>query len=203
MTSPSGPTAAEQEAAGWRGEVNRLDLAVNAAIAATSTPNLDRAFRRLSKAADYSKLWIASAALLAGTGGSVGRRAALYGLASTGLTSAVVSLVFKPLGGRTARARDQSPESSDHGSPRSPPRCDTVSEPVQEHTERVSRRQAAERLTDVAYALMTGGSIMLDGGRQMTVPSGDEVMLARTGTSGDRGAQVTLELSWSTAHVDS
>lgn len=61
---------AEKEPPGWWGEVNRLDLAVYAAIAATSTPTLDRAFRRLSQAADYSKLWVASAALLAATGGA-------------------------------------------------------------------------------------------------------------------------------------
>ena len=105
MTSPSDP-AAETEPAGWWGEVNRLDLAVYAAIAATSTPTLDRAFRRLSQAADHSKLWLASAALLAATGGAPGRRAAVNGLASTGLTSAVVNLVLKPLGGRRRPDRD-------------------------------------------------------------------------------------------------
>ena len=69
MTSLPDP-ASETEPAGWWGEVNRLDLAVYAAIAATPTPTLDRAFRRLSQAADYSKLWLASAALLAATGGA-------------------------------------------------------------------------------------------------------------------------------------
>ena len=66
VTSPSDP-AADGQPAGWWDEVNRLDLAVYAAIAATSTPTLDPAFRRLSRAADYSKLWLASAALLAAT----------------------------------------------------------------------------------------------------------------------------------------
>ena len=105
MTSPS-DQAAETEPARWWGEVNRLDLAVYAAIAATSTPTLDRAFRRLSKAANYSKLWLASAALLAATGGAGGRRAAVNGLASTALTSAIVNLVLKPLGGRRRPDRD-------------------------------------------------------------------------------------------------
>ena len=68
MTSLPDP-ASETEPAGWWSEVNRIDLAVYAAIAATRTPTLDRAFRRLSRAADYSKLWLASAALLAATGG--------------------------------------------------------------------------------------------------------------------------------------
>ena len=105
MTSLPDP-ASETEPAGWWSEVNRLDLAVYAAIAATPTPTLDRAFRRLSQAADYSKLWLASAALLAATGGASGRRAAVNGLASTGLTSAVVNLVLKPLGRRRRPDRD-------------------------------------------------------------------------------------------------
>ena len=77
-----------------------LDLAVYAAIAATPTPTLDRVFRRLSQAADNSKLWIASAAVLATIGGPGGRRAAVNGLASVAVTSAVVNLVLKPLGRR-------------------------------------------------------------------------------------------------------
>jgi membrane-associated phospholipid phosphatase len=85
---------------GWWAEVNSLDLAVYSAIAATPTPTLDRVFRRLSQAADNSKLWIASAAVLASVGGPVGRRAAVNGLASVAVTSAVVNLVLKPLGRR-------------------------------------------------------------------------------------------------------
>ena len=85
---------------GWWAEVNSLDLAVYAAIAATPTPTLDRVFRRLSRAADHSKLWIASAAVLATIGGPGGRRAAVNGLASVAVTSAVVNLVLKPLGRR-------------------------------------------------------------------------------------------------------
>ncbi|HEX6455984.1 MAG TPA: phosphatase PAP2 family protein [Solirubrobacterales bacterium] len=81
-------------------ELNRLDVAVYAAIAAAPTPTLDRAFRRISRAADHSKLWLASAAVLACAGGANGRRAAVNGLASTALTSAVVNLGLKPLGGR-------------------------------------------------------------------------------------------------------
>jgi undecaprenyl-diphosphatase len=105
MTSLLDP-ASETEPAGWWSEVDRLDLAAYAAIAATPTPTLDRAFRRLSRAADYSKLWLASAALLAATGGVSGRRAAVNGLAATGLTSAVVNLVLKPLGRRRRPDRD-------------------------------------------------------------------------------------------------
>jgi membrane-associated phospholipid phosphatase len=105
MTSLPNP-ASDTESAGWWGEVNRLDLAVYAAIAASPTPTLDRAFRRLSQAADHSKLWLASAALLSASGGAGGRRAAVNGVASVGLTSAIVNVVLKPLGGRRRPDRD-------------------------------------------------------------------------------------------------
>jgi membrane-associated phospholipid phosphatase len=81
-------------------ELNGLDMAVYAAIAATPTPALDRGLRRLSRAADHSKLWIGSAALLAVAAGRPGRQAAVGGLASTAVTSTVVNLLFKPLGAR-------------------------------------------------------------------------------------------------------
>jgi membrane-associated phospholipid phosphatase len=81
-------------------EVNRLDVATYAAIAATPTPTLDAAFRRLSRAADHSKLWVASSAALCAVGGRRGRRAAADGLASIALTSAAVNLALKPLGNR-------------------------------------------------------------------------------------------------------
>ena len=85
---------------GWREELRSLDLAVYAAIAAVPTPTLDDAFRRLSRAADHSKLWLAAAAGLATGGGPAGRRAAVNGLASIALTSSVVNVVVKPLSGR-------------------------------------------------------------------------------------------------------
>lgn len=84
----------------WVDEGERLDLAVYAAIAQTSTPTLDRAMRRLSSAADYSRLSIASAAVLALTGGTTGRRAAAMSLASVAVTATVANLVLKPLGRR-------------------------------------------------------------------------------------------------------
>jgi membrane-associated phospholipid phosphatase len=99
MSSPADQDATEGRQ-GALDELGRLDVAVYAAIAATPTPALDRAFRRLSRAADHSKLWVAAAAILSATGGARGRRAAVNGLASAGLTSAVVNLVLKPLGGR-------------------------------------------------------------------------------------------------------
>jgi membrane-associated phospholipid phosphatase len=86
--------------AAWVREADRLDLAVYAAIAATPTPAMDAGLRRLSRAADHSKLWVGCSALLAAAGGRRGRRAAENGLASIALTSAVVNLALKPLGNR-------------------------------------------------------------------------------------------------------
>ena len=84
----------------WLAEVERLDVAVYGAIAGTPTPRLDVALRRLSHAANYSRLSIASGTLLALAGGPRGRRAAAMGLASVAATSAFVNLVVKPLGRR-------------------------------------------------------------------------------------------------------
>ncbi len=55
---------------------------------------------RLSRSADYSRLSLVAAAGLAIFGGSTGRRAAAAGLASLGVTAAVVNVVVKPLSGR-------------------------------------------------------------------------------------------------------
>ncbi|HUP74634.1 MAG TPA: phosphatase PAP2 family protein [Acidimicrobiales bacterium] len=96
---------------GWWQELNMLDAACYAAIAATPTPVLDRVFRRLSRAADHSKLWLGSAAALAVAGGPRGRRAAVNGVAAIAVSSAVVNLALKPLGNRRRpdRARHQVP----------------------------------------------------------------------------------------------
>lgn len=90
----------------WLEEAERMDVAVYGAIAGTPTPRLDVAMRRLSKAANYSRLSIASGAVLAISGGPRGRRAAFTGLASVAATSAFVNLVVKPLGRRQRPARD-------------------------------------------------------------------------------------------------
>jgi len=84
----------------WLEEVERLDLACYAAIASTPTPRLDRAMARLSGAADYSRLSLTAAAGLALFGGTEGRRAAVAGLASVAVTSAVVNVAVKPLARR-------------------------------------------------------------------------------------------------------
>jgi hypothetical protein len=66
-----------------------------------------------------------------------------------------------------------------------------------ENSERLSRQQAAEHLTDVAYALMTGGELELKSDRK--VPIADEVVLKRNGSANGDRVVLELELSWSTA----
>ena len=70
-----------------------------------------------------------------------------------------------------------------------------VNESKQENGERLSRQQAAERVTDVAYVLMIGGELKSNGDRQ--VPIADEVVLKRNGLA--NGDRLELELRWSTA----
>ena len=90
----------------WGEQLQALDAAIYAAVAATPTPTFDRALGALSRAADHSKLWMAAASVLAAAGGPGGRRAAASGVASLGVTSAIVNIGLKPLGrrGRPDRA---------------------------------------------------------------------------------------------------
>jgi undecaprenyl-diphosphatase len=81
-------------------EADVIDRAIYTAIAATPTPTLNGAMRRLSRAADYSKLSIASAGLLSLAGGRTGRTAARSGLLSVAATATFVNVVVKPLGRR-------------------------------------------------------------------------------------------------------
>ena len=76
-------------------ELSQIDHAVYEAIAATPTPTLDEPFRRLSNAANRSLLWVGIAATLALLGGRRGRRSAVAGLASIGVSSAIVNLGLK------------------------------------------------------------------------------------------------------------
>jgi undecaprenyl-diphosphatase len=83
------------------GQIAAVDQAVYDAIAGTPTPALDDPLRRLSRAADKSRIWLALAALLAVAGGPAGRRAAVRGTLAIGVTSALVNLAIKPIGRRT------------------------------------------------------------------------------------------------------
>jgi undecaprenyl-diphosphatase len=86
--------------------VDAADRAVYDAIAGTATPRLDRVMVGLSTAANYSRLWLVTAAALAAVGGGRGRRAACQGVAAIGVTSALTNLVGKPLAGRQRPARE-------------------------------------------------------------------------------------------------
>jgi hypothetical protein len=103
LTRLSGP-ARQQAAQGLR-ELGAVDQAVYSAVAATPTPSLDEPLRRLSDAANNSRLWLAIAAGLALAGGASGRRAAVRGVVAIGVTSALVTCPARPSGrGRTGPA---------------------------------------------------------------------------------------------------
>jgi membrane-associated phospholipid phosphatase len=81
-------------------ELGAVDRAVYQAVAMTPTPHLDDVFRRLSNAANYSRLWLGMAAAIATFGGRRGRRVALEGVLAIGATSASVNLGIKPFARR-------------------------------------------------------------------------------------------------------
>jgi membrane-associated phospholipid phosphatase len=78
-------------------ELGAVDRAVYEAVARTPTAALDGPVRRLSDAANGSRLWLGIAAAMAVFGGRRGRQAALEGVVSIGVTSAVVNLGMKPV----------------------------------------------------------------------------------------------------------
>lgn len=85
----------------WLDDAERVDIAIYAAIARTSTPALDRSMANVTRAADYSKLSLGAAAVLALCGGDQGRRAAAAGLASVAVAATIVNVAVKPLGRRS------------------------------------------------------------------------------------------------------
>ena len=87
-------------------ELGAVDRAVYQAVARTPTATLDGPVRRLSHAADNSKLWLGIAAAVALVGGRRGRRAALEGVVAIGVTSATVNLGVKQVARRTRPDRD-------------------------------------------------------------------------------------------------
>jgi membrane-associated phospholipid phosphatase len=78
-------------------ELGAMDRAVYQAVADTPTAALDGPVRRLSRAADRSRLWLGIAAAMALLGGRRGRRAAFEGVVSIAVTSATVNLGAKQL----------------------------------------------------------------------------------------------------------
>ncbi|KOX48776.1 phosphatase PAP2 family protein [Streptomyces ardesiacus] len=98
---PLGPDPAPGSARGRAvaavlADLRAVDGALYAAVAATSTPTLDRALRRLSHAADHSKISLGIAAVLS-LGGARARRAALAGVGAVAVASASANLLGKRL----------------------------------------------------------------------------------------------------------
>src|SRR6266540_3664338 len=92
-----GPTSRWAEALR---ELGAVDRAVYEAVARTPTAELDGPVRKLSDAANYSRLWLGIAAAVALLGGWRGRRAALEGVIAIGVTSATINLGVKQLAQR-------------------------------------------------------------------------------------------------------
>ena len=76
-------------------ELNQVDDAVYDAIATSRGPVLDSFMPKLTNIADHGVLWWGMAGLLALTGGARGRRAALRGMATLGVSSLLANQVFK------------------------------------------------------------------------------------------------------------
>ncbi len=92
-----GPASALAEALR---ELGAVDQAVYEAVVRTPTAELAEPVRRLSDAANHSRLWLGIAAVIALLGGGRGRRAALEGVLAIGVTSATVNLGVKPIAQR-------------------------------------------------------------------------------------------------------
>lgn len=87
--------AARQAAGSGLRWLDAADRDLYAAIAAAPAARLDEPVRRLSQAANYSRIWMIIAAALFVLGGPPGRRAALRGLLAVGITSAAVNIAIK------------------------------------------------------------------------------------------------------------
>ncbi len=83
-----------------RSKVTAADMAIMARISAADSPVLDRALPALSRAANYSRLWLGIAAGLAASESKGGRRAALRGVAGIAIASATTNLLAKGMVGR-------------------------------------------------------------------------------------------------------
>ena len=69
-------------------------------------------------------------------------------------------------------------------------------------SEHVLRQRAAERLTDIAYALVTGGPIEFRiNGERLSVPIADGVRLKRDLKAEGGEVVLAIDLRWSTAHA--
>ncbi len=83
-----------------RSTITAADAVIMTRVSAANSPVLDRALPALSRAANYSRLWMGIAAGLAASGNKWGRRAALRGLASIAIASTATNVLGKGLTGR-------------------------------------------------------------------------------------------------------
>ena len=80
--------------------LHAFDVRVFERVAEMQAPALDRVLPKLSEAASYSRLWMATAALLAIGGGKKGRRVAVEALLAVGATSAIANITMKQMASR-------------------------------------------------------------------------------------------------------
>ena len=70
------------------------------------------------------------------------------------------------------------------------------------HTERITRQQAAERLTDVAYAMVVRSPVTLQiDGERVVVPDAEELLVHWDVSCDDGRLQLQLDLHWPAAAV--
>ena len=63
--------------------------------------------------------------------------------------------------------------------------------------EQLSRRDAAERLIDIAYMLTAGGPLELSiGGRRIKIPMGSEMRLEQELKANDDRIQLAVTVTW-------
>ena len=86
--------------AGLRSKITAADIAIMARISAADSPVLDQVLPALSRAANYSRLWMGIAAGLAASESKWGRRAALRGVASIAIASTATNMLGKGLARR-------------------------------------------------------------------------------------------------------
>ncbi|MHC3473188.1 phosphatase PAP2 family protein [Streptomyces sp. 7R007] len=102
---PDRPPRRQRDPRGLLHDLVSLDQALYEAVTVTRTPALDSALRRLSAAADHSKISFVIAGLLALSPGRP-RRAAALGLAAIGVASTSANLLGKRLVRRPRPRRD-------------------------------------------------------------------------------------------------
>jgi undecaprenyl-diphosphatase len=77
--------------------VARADQAIFAAVNRAHTPFLDHTVPRISRAADFTRLWIGSSAVLLAAGGEAEKRGVARGWLSIAITSVIVNVPLKPI----------------------------------------------------------------------------------------------------------